>query len=262
VARGNGRGLARGVGKTALTIGAAIEIATGTELLGEKIWGDSLRVLSINREDSKTEVERRVLAFSLAHQLGDQSPDRLYVIGADDLRAKRMSFLQTNGRSTPTLNNDGFAVLASALDGTHPDVLILDPLITFCGGGSTSDNATMALVLQELKRLAVEYKCAVLVVHHTRKGGEPGDAESVSGAAAIVNLARRTLMPVSMTAQETGESGVLPSERGQYFRLVDAKSNFAPKLADSPWYTLRNIELPNRSRRSTPTATTCRRWSG
>jgi hypothetical protein len=103
----------------------------------------------------------------------------------------------------------------------------------------------MALVLQELKSLAVAYKCAVLVVHHTRKGGEPGDAESVSGAAAIVNLARRTLMPVSMTAGETEESGVLPSERGQYFRLVDAKSNFAPKLADSPWYALRNIELPN-----------------
>jgi AAA domain len=110
-----------GVGKTALTIGAAIEIATGAELLGEKIWGDSLKVLSINREDSKTEVERRVWAFSLAHQLGDRPPDRLYVIGADDPRVKRMSFLQINKKSTPTLNNDGFAALAAALDGTRPE---------------------------------------------------------------------------------------------------------------------------------------------
>ena len=39
--------------------------------------------------------------------------------------------------------------------------------------------------------------------------------------------------------------GVLPSERWRYFKLVDAKSNLAPRSADSPWYQLHSVELPN-----------------
>ena len=202
-----------GVGKTALATSWAVEIATSTELLDETIWGADLKVLSINGEDGKTEAERRVWAFTRAHGLKEQPPERLYVIGADDPRVQQMSLLQTNGRSNPSLNMAGFAVLESALDALHPDVLIIDPLVVFCGGVNMSDNAMMALVIRGLKILAVEYKCAVLVVHHTKKGGEPGDQESISGAAAIANLARRAIMPVPMTAGEATELGVLPCGR-------------------------------------------------
>jgi len=72
-----------------------------------------------------------------------------------------------------------------------------------------------------------------------------GNAEAVSGAAAIVNLARRSIMPVPMTEKEAVDNGVAPSERFRYFKLVDAKSNFAPRSTDNPWYRLHNISLPN-----------------
>ena len=85
----------------------------------------------------------------------------------------------------------------------------------------------------------------MLVVHHNRKGGERDDQELISGAAAIVNLARCALMPVPMTKEEAKEFGVLPSERHRYFRLVNAKPNFTPKSEDSPWYQLHSIEIPN-----------------
>jgi hypothetical protein len=52
-------------------------------------------------------------------------------------------------------------------------------------------------------------------------------------------------MPVPMTEDEAGKNGALPSERLSYFKLVDAKSNLAPRSADSPWYQLHNVELPN-----------------
>jgi hypothetical protein len=48
-----------------------------------------------------------------------------------------------------------------------------------------------------------------------------------------------------MTESEGKLLGVLPSERGQYLKLVDAKSNLAPRSADSPWYQLHSVELPN-----------------
>ena len=60
----------------------------------------------------------------------------------------------------------------------------------------------------------------------------------------MVNLARRALM-VTDDGEEATKDGVLPSERWRYFKLVDAKSNLAPRSADSPWYLLRSVELPN-----------------
>ena len=85
----------------------------------------------------------------------------------------------------------------------------------------------------------------MLIVHHTRKGINDGDPEAISGAAAIVNLARRAIMPVPMTKEEAKGFVVLPSERFRYFKLVDAKSNFAPRSPDSPWYRLHSVELNN-----------------
>jgi hypothetical protein len=76
-------------------------------------------------------------------------------------------------------------------------------------------------------------------------GGDDGNAEAISGASAIVNLARRAIMPVPMTKEEATKFFVPPSERFRYFKLVDAKSNFAPRSADSPWYRLHSVELPN-----------------
>jgi hypothetical protein len=236
-----------GVGKTAHVTGIAIEIAVGRELLGERIWGSDLKVLFLNGEDSGIEIARRVWAFWLAHahQIAEQTLDRLYVAGADDARVQRLSFLQTTDRNLSVLDRNGFEILESALDALRPDVLILDPLVAFCGGGNMNDNAVMSLVMRELKRLAAKFDCAVLIVHHTKKGGDRGDAEAVSGAAAIVNLARRAIMPVPMAKDEATTFGVLPSQRFRYFKVVDAKSNLAPRSADSPWYGLHSVELPN-----------------
>jgi hypothetical protein len=102
----------------------------------------------------------------------------------------------------------------------------------------------MSLVMQKLKALAVRFDCAILIVHHTRKGrpgsDEPAEqAERISGAAAIVNLARKAVMPVTMTETEAkAYPSVLPSERLKYFKLADVKSNLAPLAAEAPWYEL------------------------
>jgi AAA domain len=236
-----------GVGKTALTTGIATAIATGTVLMDDKIWGDKLKVLSINGEDGKEEVTRRMWAFARAHahQIAVAAPARFYAIGAEDDRVQRMAFLRTNERNTSTLDTAGFAILESALDAICPDVVMLDPFVVFCSGGNMNDGPVMAQVMRKLKSLAIKYDCSILVVHHNRKGGERDNQESISGAAAIVNLARCALMPVPMTAEETKEFGVLPSERHRYFRLVNAKPNFTPKSEDSPWYQLHSIEIPN-----------------
>jgi hypothetical protein len=209
-----------GAGKTALATGIAVEIAAGVTLLGENIFGSELKVLFINGEDGGTEIRRRIWALRLArpNDLGGQNLDRLYVAGADDARVQRLSFLRTTDRNASVLDKTGFEVLISALETLRPDLLVLDPLVAFCGGGNMNDNSVMSQVMRELKRVAASVDCAILIVHHTRKGADKkgtddGNAEAVSGAAAIVNLARRAIMPVPMAKDEAVENGVSPLQR-------------------------------------------------
>jgi hypothetical protein len=235
-----------GIGKSSIAIGMAVSIATGRELLGEKIRGNDLKVLLINAEDSGIEIQRRVWAFCLAYNVAEQDLGRLHVAGADDPRVHRLSFLRTNEKSNlSTLDPIGFEVLEAALSAISPDVIVLDPLVALCAGGNMNDNAAMSLVMRGLKQLAAKYRCAVLIVHHTRKGGEVGSAEAIAGAAATVNLARRAIMPTPMAPEEAQKFGILASNRFRYLKLVDAKSNLAPRSADSPWYQLHSVELPN-----------------
>jgi hypothetical protein len=143
------------------------------------------------------------------------------------------------------LNQDGIDALQLALEALHPDIIVLDPLVSFCAGGDMNSNAVMSLVMRKLKEFAARYECAMLIVAHTKKGGDPGDVETISGAAAITNLARRAIMPVTLSMAEATKLGILLSERLQYFKLVDAKSNLAPRATDCPIYRLQGVELPN-----------------
>lgn len=224
----------------------AICLATGRELLSERIRGGSnLKALVVNGEDSTVEIRRRAYAFCLAHNVAEHELHGLTVAGAEDPWVQRISFLKTNEKNISVLNEDGLDALKLALDALHPDLMVLDPLVSFCAGGNMNDNAVMSLVMRKLKEIAAQYNCAVLILHHTRKGGDAGDVETISGAAAITNLARRAIMPVPMNVEEVKQLGVLPSERLRYLKVVDAKANLAPRSADSPWYRLHSVELPN-----------------
>ena len=124
-------------------------------------------------------------------------------------------------------------------------MLVLDPLVALCGGGNLNDNAAMSLVMRALKRMANKFDCAILVLHHTRKGGDLSHADAIGGASAIVNLARHALMAVPMSTEEATALGVFPSERSAYFKTTSSKSNLAPRSVDTPWYKLCNVSLPN-----------------
>jgi hypothetical protein len=237
-----------GVGKSALAIGMGISISVGKELLGEKIYGADLTAVIINAEDSTDEIRRRVHAACLAHGVQEHELTRLYVAGADHAGVQAMSFLRTNSKNISELDIAGLTALEALLEVLKPDLVVLDPLIAFCSHGNINDNSSMSQVLRALKRLAIKFDCAILIVHHTRKGGDAGSAEAISGASSIVNHSRRTIMPVTITAVEALKWGVSSEERWRYFKLVDAKSNLAPRGVDTPVYRLHSIELPNPER--------------
>jgi hypothetical protein len=172
-----------GAGKSSLAIGMAICVATNRELLGEKIrGGGNLKVLVINGEDSTDEIRRRAYAFCLEHGVAERDLNGLTVVGANDGWVQRISFLTTNEKGMAALNQDGLDALQLALDAVHPDVIVLDPLVSFCAGGDMNNNSVMSSVMRKLKEIAARNECAVLIVHHTRKGGDAGNVETISGA--------------------------------------------------------------------------------
>jgi hypothetical protein len=238
------RGAPGGVGKSTLAICECVSVATGKPLLDEKVIGSELASAYMNGEDSRTEVLRRTWACSLKHGLTEQDLARFFVGGADDWQVQGISFLRTE-KGNSVLDEAGLAHLEKLLEALRPDLFVIDPLVAFCGGGNINDNAVMALVMRELKRLAYKFDCAGLIIHHTKKGSDLTSAEAISGASAVVNLARRALTDIPMSSEEAKALGVLPSERWRYFKEISAKSNLAPRSDDATWYQLCSVELPN-----------------
>ena len=233
-----------GIGKTSLAVGIGVNVAVGKDFLQEKIWGNELTTLYINGEDSGLEMSRRVWSYCLRQHIPEAEIKRFRLLGADDWRTQKISLLRTE-KGNSVLDQDGLQFLELLLQEIRPDLLVLDPLVSFCGGGNVNDNAVMALVMRALKRLATKFNCAILVVHHTRKGADLGSAEAISGASSIVNLARRAIMVVPMTKEEASLFGIPPSGYRAYFKVVSAKSNLAPPSDNCPWYKLESVTLPN-----------------
>jgi AAA domain len=238
------RGAPGGVGKSTVAICECVSVATGRSLLDEKVIGNELRSAYMNAEDSRVEVLRRTWACCLKHGLTEQDLVRFSLGGADDWQVQGISFLRTD-KSNSVLDEAGLAHLEKLLEALRPDLFVIDPLVAFCGGGNINDNAVMALLMRALKRLAYKFDCAILIIHHTKKGGDLNSAEAISGASAVVNFARRAVTDIPMSSEEAKALGVLPSERWRYFKEVSAKSNLAPRSDDATWYQLCSIELPN-----------------
>jgi hypothetical protein len=235
-----------GVGKSSLVLGMIMALVTEKALLGETIWDTNHTAMYLNGEDDQQEMRRRLAAFCYKHNITEQEyRGKLLMAGNDKWQTKQLQFLRIE-KQTSHLNEDGFAHLESLLAHGGISALVIDPLIKFCGG-NINDNAAMGQVVGRLAELAAKYHCAIVVVHHTKKGSDLENQEAVSGAAAIVNLSRRTIATIPMTLTEANEVGVLPSERGRYFRVVATKTNMSPPSAHAGtnWYELSEVSLNN-----------------
>jgi hypothetical protein len=231
-----------GYGKSAYMISLSCAAASGRDILGDKVWGGPLRVVYINSEDDTDELRRRFIAAYRHHQLTDAQLANIRIRGVNTAGNQPLTVGEDKA---PRLNEPGFAAIDSILSLERPDILVLDPLGTFCPAGM-NDNGLMGQVLLRLKRLAKTHECAVCLVHHTRKDADLTSTEAIGGASAIVNQARAALLIARMTAEEAKHfRGVLPTELWRYFRILDAKTNLAPPSGDAQWYQLITHTLPN-----------------
>lgn len=225
------------VGKTAMVITEILVMVSGKALLG--VESEQLRVWYFNLEDPAEETMRRIQAAAQHYNLKPEDiGDRLFV---------------THGREHPLViaeMEDGDAVirwpvvqaLVDEIKDKGIDVVIIDPFVS-CHKVPENNNGSIDMVVKEWGKVADQADCAVLLVHHVRKGDQEVTTQSARGGGAFGDACRSVRVLNRMTEQEAKNSGV--DNRRLFFSVLDDKPNLAPPAEKRDWFKLVSIDLGN-----------------
>jgi hypothetical protein len=235
-----------GFGKTSLILCNVLEMVTGRGLIGPAPAADDLRVAYWNAEDPDDEIERRVAAACLRHNIDPAGLCDRLSLGSRLTGKRRIASINRHG------NVEFDAAMLADIDrlirDLRLDVVIFDPLIAF-HRVPEGDNTLMEQVIKDgFGELAARTTCCIELSQHTRKPsqGRTGDltADDSRGAGAIANAARSVRVLNRMTIEEAELPKIADEERRHYLRVSRDKTNMAPP-GNATWVHLVNVELPN-----------------
>jgi hypothetical protein len=230
-----------GVGKTAFTVGLSVSCQMGRQILADKphkpmnVWGFYL-------EEPKEEIQRRMKAARMVYQpsISDPAPGRLMVSSGRD---QQLLVAKSIGKDEFVVTPD-VANLEKHILENNVDILIIDPFVK-THTIEENNNVLIEKVVTIFNELAGRTHCSILLVHHTRKGAQAGEAESSRGASSIVGNVRAAFTLAPMSSEDAKELGVSGDEKRFLIRLDDAKANMAPKSEKAEWIKLLSQNLGN-----------------
>jgi hypothetical protein len=227
-----------GTGKSALAMAIVMELVAHRRLLGNHVFSQVNGAI-FNLEDPMEELERRVAALMIHHRIGRPELDgRLFLHDGEG-----------RGLKLASLDSDGFTVaypdeqaLIEQILANNIGVVVCDP---FAESHSLEENSNphMVKAAAAWRRVARVTGCAVLLVHHVRKG-DATSIDAARGAKALTDSARVGLLLTTMTATEAEGFGIPVDDRHQYVRLDDVKRNMAP-AGRAAWFQLCQVPLGN-----------------
>lgn len=225
-------------GKSSLMVGWAIAAALG-ESLGRFCPPEPVKVLTYNVEDDADEQRRRL---SAALRPFGRFPRDIAgkVIRCGPSGVGTLIERDAMGQITLTAAWEGLRAL---LTQHRPDIVILDPLVEL-HTAEENDNTALRLVIAHLRELAQEFRCALILVHHTRKGATAGDMDSIRGAGSLVGAARAAFTVTPMSEEEAEALAISGVQRRHFVRVDSVKGNYAP-AQDADWHQLQEYELDN-----------------
>jgi AAA domain len=222
---------AGGAGKTALRLLQFISLATGRSLCGQHVFR-RCRVLLINLEDDRNELQRRIKAV-LDHYHIDRAELKGWLFCASPKFVK-LAEMKNRTRAIGSLENQ----IREAIERCKPDIVSLDPFIKTHGLEENSVG-DMDFVCDLLARMAVEFNIAVDSPHHVHKGQLiPGDADSGRGSSGIRDAGRLVYTLAPMSVDEARTFNISPENRFFYVRLDSAKVNIAAHSAKATWFRI------------------------
>lgn len=228
-----------GVGKSSLTIVEGLANASGRDLVGDRPTGQH-RVWIFNLEDPRDELERRIIAAMLHHNVRPEEIEgRLFV----DTGREQGLCTATQTREGVQIAHPVMGRLEEQIRARKIDVLVVDPFVS-SHQVSENDNGAIDRVAKEWAALADRCNCAVELVHHTRKlNGEDGTSESGRGASALLGAARSGRVLNRMSEADREKAG-LRDDQTTYFSVTRDKANLAP-VGARVWRRMASVLLGN-----------------
>lgn len=229
-----------GVGKTALSVVITQSLATGRARAGDWVY-QRTRVLVCTLEDPEDEFNRRMAASMLHHGIArDDLDGYVHVVSGRD-RPLLIAGLDTDGF---TLCYPDKSEMIRLVKLECIGLIVVDPFVN-SHELDENNNPHINAAARTWAEIANDAGCAVLLVHHTRKGAVAGDMDSGRGASALIAASRVGLTLTAMVADEAKGFGIPEKERRLHIRLDDAKANLAPPSEHARWFKLVGVPLGN-----------------
>jgi hypothetical protein len=228
-----------GVGKTGYAMGVALCLATGRPMFGEKIF-ERVNVAVLNLEDPMDELDRRLAALMRLHDVQREEIEGRYFLYSSDERRLTIAAISDDGYD---IVHPDEAVIIKEIRAHNIGVVIVDP---FAESHELEENSNNQMIKAAAawRRIARATGCAILLLHHVRKGAA-SDIDAARGAKALTDSARVGLLLAAMTEEEAVGFDLPPEDRTSYVRLDDAKSNMAKRAGAARWFELQTVELHN-----------------
>lgn len=233
-----------GAGKTILSVGEALAMATGRDILGQRVVGGPRRVWLWNLEDDGDELARIIQAACKHWNISAADLDgRLFVDSALDGAILKLAYASTAGGFT--INRPLVEALTAELLARQIDYLHVDPFVS-SHAVDENDNMQIDAVAKEWATVAKHGNCGIGLAHHVSKAGAAeATALSARGAGALINACRSVLVLNRMSDQEAARYGIEDEKRRRYFRVYDDKNNRAPPSDKSDWFRMVSVDLQN-----------------
>ena len=231
-------------GKTILSVGEALAMATGRNLLGQEVPGGPKRVWLWNLEDDGEELARIIQAACKHWSIGPEHiRDHLFVDSA--LEGAILKLATSTVSTGLVINRPLVAALTDEMLGREVDYLHVDPFVS-SHAANENDNMEIDTIAKEWAMVAKNAKAGVGLAHHVSKAGAAEvTALSGRGAVSLINACRSVMVLNRMSEEEARMWGIEDEKRRRFFRVYDDKNNRAPPSDKSDWFTMASVSLGN-----------------
>jgi hypothetical protein len=229
-------GAVDGGGKGAIAVVLLLSMITGKPLLGERVWRRG-PVAVITYEDDEKEWHRRIAGACLHYELD-------YAVVMQQVHFIR----KPNGRIVFAQFEDGFLAYPDGDEVIHhlrnigAVLLVIDPFNHAHALEDGNNNVMIAKVAAEMTRIAYMSGCAVLVLHHLRKGST-GNPDDLMGATSLRATFRNCRIFAKMTPEAAQKMNI--TDPWRYICIAGSKENYAPPAEKATWFKLIGVPLGN-----------------
>lgn len=214
-------------GKSFFLLQLAASVTTGAPFFGHPI-GNPGGVLMIGAEDDRDEIARRLHAIADANGWMDWREER-------DLLGEHFYPIARVGEENRITIRAGAdivrnlqwigEIIATANAIPNLRLIILDPASRFRSGDENSNEDATKFV-EALELIRRETGVTVLCAHHSRKGSDGSDADSIRGASAFVDALRFAATLAVPKEEDAKRMGLTDEERRKLVRFNVVKSNY------------------------------------